>query len=95
MQIAKFYDKTALSKERKKGRSILFGLLLEATGVEESQYRRIGIAEIPEEEGFAERWEEMDVSLVWEAAILLLFFCVMFPHCHKSYEERRNEEDLM
>ncbi|KAH6677337.1 heterokaryon incompatibility protein-domain-containing protein [Halenospora varia] len=63
MQIAKFYDKTALSKERKKGRSILFGLLLEATGVEDSQYRRIGIAEIPEEEGFAERWEEMDNKL--------------------------------
>ncbi|KAF4630552.1 hypothetical protein G7Y89_g7584 [Cudoniella acicularis] len=42
----------------------VFALLLEPTGKGESEYVRIGIAEIPQEEGMADGWDTMTVTVV-------------------------------
>jgi hypothetical protein len=42
----------------------VYALLLGPTGVEEDQYKRVGIARIPEDNGIADGWDVSTVTIV-------------------------------
>jgi hypothetical protein len=62
IQIAKFGHWTGLSGKRQG--TTTFGLLLQPTGKGDSEYSRIGIAEIPDENGLAESWDWKIVTII-------------------------------
>jgi hypothetical protein len=62
LQIAKFSHHNYNGMEE--GHATVFGLMLEPTGYQPEHYRRIGIVEIPEENGMAEGWDTKVVTIV-------------------------------
>jgi len=65
LQIAKFGHHSQWSTI-KTGEEIatVFALILEPTGRGVDEYKRIGLAEIPEENGMAEGWDRRVVTIV-------------------------------
>ncbi|CZR60249.1 uncharacterized protein PAC_10145 [Phialocephala subalpina] len=63
MQIGKFGQYKSRGARQKLGETI-YALLLESAGQESGEYIRIGIAEIPEEDGMADGWDLKTVTVV-------------------------------
>ena len=64
LQIAKFGHRRLYFIETDEKIATVFGLILEPTGRGVDEYKRIGIAEIPEENGMAEGWDRRVVTIV-------------------------------
>jgi hypothetical protein len=62
LQIAKFSHDHYSGMEV--GHATVFGLMLEPTGNQPECYRRIGIVEIPEEDGMAIGWDTKIATIV-------------------------------
>ena len=62
MQIAKFADVHLSSSVGEV--TTIYALILEPTGSVPNHFKRIGIAEIPEESGMADAWDTRTITLV-------------------------------